>query len=453
VWPFGNRPYFYLQYEGADGQPFARWVVPQSGETLPYTGRSILPELLNELHFFRQLGTIGQALAGVLGLVFLFVLVTGVAIHLRKLPEDLHTFRPRQRLRVSLADAHAALGTIGIPFTAMYALNGAYFSLLLVVYGGLVIGVLGGDRQRVGELLTGIERPAFKPSDDASPPAPPNAPSSAASRARATPTLSFDALVSRFRSHIPDAPPFNLEVEGWGDAAGLVTIEANADRSLGATAIAVLNAATGDVIVSRGPERSPPMAATAAAFGVLHFARFGGQALKALFFVLALAASAVILTGNVLWIEVRRPRDPRATPWVHRLLARLTSGVGIGLLAAVPAAFVITRILPIDRPDRMAVEEQAFFLAWGLFALGALLWPSALTTARFLLGLSGILSVVVPISNGIGTGAWPWVSAARGHWIVLGVDAAFLIAGTLLTCLSWRGIDRGPRPPSPRPSP
>ena len=78
------------------------------------------------------------------------------------------------------------------------------------------------------------------------------------------------------------------------------------------------------------------MAATAAAFGVLHFARFGGQALKALFFLLALAASAVILTGNILWIEVRRPRDPRATPWVHRLLARLTSGVGIGLIAAVP---------------------------------------------------------------------------------------------------------------------
>ena len=136
--------------------------MPHSGETLPYTGRSILPELLNELHFFRQLGTAGQMLAGVLGLVFLFVLVTGVAIHLRKLPEDLHTFRPRQRLRVSLADAHAALGTIGIPFTAMYALTGAYFSLLLVVYGGLVFGALQGDRQRVGELFTGIERPVVQ---------------------------------------------------------------------------------------------------------------------------------------------------------------------------------------------------------------------------------------------------------------------------------------------------
>jgi hypothetical protein len=171
---------------------------------------------------------------------------------------------------------------------------------------------------------------------------------------------------------------------------------------------------------------------------VLHFARFGGQALKALFFVLALAASAVILTGNVLWIEVRRPRDPRATPWLHRLLARLTSGVGIGWIAAVAAAFIVTRILPIDRPDCMVLEGRAFFAAWGVFALGALAWPSALASARALLGLSGILAVLVPIANGVGTQAWLWTSAARGHWVVAGIDASFLIAGALFIWLARR---------------
>ncbi len=181
------------------------------------------------------------------------------------------------------------------------------------------------------------------------------------------------------------------------------------------------------------------MTATAAAFGVLHFARFGGQALKALFFVLALAASAVILTGNVLWIEVRRPRDPRATPWLHRLLARLTAGVGIGLLAAVPAAFIVTRMIPIDRPDRMTIEAQAFFAIWALLALGALAWPSARTTARVLLALSGVLSIAVPIANGLGTSAWFGPPRARPlgrlhHRCVL------LIAGLLLTCLAWRGV-------------
>jgi hypothetical protein len=193
---------------------------------------------------------------------------------------------------------------------------------------------------------------------------------------------------------------------------------------------------TGEIVMSRAPDTTPPMAATAAAFGVLHFARFGGQALKALFFVLALAAAAVMLTGNVLWIEMHRPRDPRATPWLHRLLARLTSGVGVGLVAAVPAAFVVSRLLPIDRPDRMVVDGQAFFATWGLLVLGALAWPSALATARLLVALSGMLSIAVPIANGLGTGAWPWTSAARGHWVVFTIDVCFLIAGLLLTLTS-----------------
>jgi uncharacterized iron-regulated membrane protein len=447
VWPFAHRPYFYLQYESANGRRIAHWVAPHSGETLPYTGRSILPEMLNDLHFFRQLGTAGQLTAGVMGFVLLFATVTGVAIHLRKLPEDLHTFRPRQRLRVSLADAHAALGTIGIPFTAMYALTGAYFSLWLVVYGGLVIGTLQGDRQRVGELFAGIERPVFKPADMAPRPQtqPQTQPQTETQKQAQTPTqmMSFDELVSRYKARIPNAPPFNMEIDGWGDAAGLVSFEGNADRSLGASAIGTLNAVTGEIVASRAPDKTPPMTWTAAAFGVLHFARFGGQALKALFFVLALAASAVMLTGNVLWIEVRRPRDPRATPWLHRLLARLTSGIGVGLLAAVPAAFIVTRLLPMDQPDRMALEQQAFFLTWALLALGALAWPSALASARVLLALSGVLSVAVPIANGLDTGEWFWISPARSHWVVFTIDTCFLIAGFFMTWLAsrtWRGI-------------
>ena len=64
----------------------------------------------------------------------------------------------------------------------------------------------------------------------------------------------------------------------------------------------------------------------------------------------------------------------------------------------------------------MTIEAQTFFLTWALFALGALAWPSALATARILLALSGVLSIVVPIANGLGTGAWsgPPPRAATG---------------------------------------
>ena len=51
-----------------------------------------------------------------------------------------------------------------------------------------------------------------------------------------------------------------------------------------------------------------------------------------------------------------------------------------------------------------------------------------------------MLAIIVPIANGLGTGAWFWTSAARGHWIVFAIDASFLIAGILLTWLAWRGV-------------
>lgn len=420
VWPFGNRPYFYVQYERPGGGLVARRIVPESGVTLPPDGRSLLPDILNDMHFFAQFGRTGETLAGILGVVMLFALVTGLVIHLRKLPGDLHTFRPWMTLRVSLADAHTALGTIGIPFAATYSLTGAYLSLLVFVYGSLTVGTLRGERQGLDALLVGMERPVYEASGVAAP------------------ALPFDTLVSRFESAMPTTIVSSMEIRGWGDAAGQAFFEAETDRTLGASGVAVLNVATGDMIVRRDPRDTPPLTSTAITFSVLHFGRFGGQVLKACLFLLGLAGSAVILTGNILWIEVRKPAAGGSTPFVHRLLARLTSGIGIGLVAAIPVLFLTTRVVPINMLHRMKIEEAAFFGAWMLFAVMAILLPSAATSARILTTLAAVGCLTVPLADGLGTGAWPWVSARLGHWIILSIDISFLLTGIAIGWVAWR---------------
>jgi hypothetical protein len=89
----------------------------------------------------------------------------------------------------------------------------------------------------------------------------------------------------------------------------------------------------------------------------------------------------------------------------------------------------------------MTLDAQAFFLTWALLSLAAVACPSALASARVLLASSGVLAIIVPIANGLGTGAWLWTSASRGHWVVFSIDACFLTAGILLTWLAWRGIE------------
>ena len=39
VWPFGNRAWFYLQYEGAGGRAAGGRIVSESGAVLPFEGR------------------------------------------------------------------------------------------------------------------------------------------------------------------------------------------------------------------------------------------------------------------------------------------------------------------------------------------------------------------------------------------------------------------------------
>ena len=192
------------------------------------------------------------------------------------------------------------------------------------------------------------------------------------------------------------------------------------------------------MLAARAPEATPPMTRTVVGMGTLHFGRFGGGRLKALLFVLSLAASAVILTGNLLWVVVRRPKNPSATPRLHRVLARLTAGIGAGLVAAVPLLFLATRALPIELDGRQVVEAAAFFLGWLALVVAAFFGPSPTSAVRWQLGLAGMLCALVPLANGIGTGAWPWTAAANGWWAVFWTDVGFGLGAAILLVLARR---------------
>lgn len=439
VWPFGNRPYVYVGYEDVRGTQVSEWVAPATGARLRAPGRSAMPDLLNDLHFYHQLGTPGQLLAGAVAAFALVVLASGLLIHWRRLPARLHAFRPaapgaaRERMtdwvRTGVADAHAVLGVLGLPFTAVFAVTGAFFSLLVVVYGAVVAGTLGGDPSRLDGLVAGIEAPAYRASG------------------RAAPVLPLDTLVARLPAEWPPLDLVSVHVTGWGDAAATAQFEGSVPRTVGKTGVAVLGAATGRVFAARGPARTPPLTATVVSFGTLHFARFGGPvgnaALKLGAFVLALAAAAVTLTGNWLWLAARRPAGGDRAPRLHRALGRLTAGVGTGFAAAVPALFLATRLVPLGAAGRTTVEQGAFFGAWALLAAAAFAGPSARAVVRWQLALAGVLGLLVPVANGAGTGAWPWVSGAAGEWAVAGVDLGFAAGGVALLVVTSR-LRNGP---------
>jgi hypothetical protein len=193
----------------------------------------------------------------------------------------------------------------------------------------------------------------------------------------------------------------------------------------GGTGAVVFHGQTGEVLLTQPPSEAGALNDAVQTMEQLHFADFGGLALKILFFLLALASCGVILTGNLTWLEVRRGQDR----WINRVLARLTAGVATGMLPALAVLFLADRWLPRGR----AIDEWtdiAFFSAWALAAAYALVRSNVARTHRHLLVTGGLLCLLVPIANGTTTGTWIWTAWRTQQWSVLGVDLGALLLGT-----------------------
>ncbi|MEO0558734.1 MAG: PepSY-associated TM helix domain-containing protein [Bacteroidota bacterium] len=409
-----------------------------TGEEVVPGGRSRVALTLFQLHFLFQLhyvlpGTnlIGIAIVGVFSVFLLFLLVSGLLIHLKKLPKDWHTFRPRERIRTALADAHTVLGLVGLPFTLAFALTGGILCVMIILGPYIVSDLFDDDADAYARALYPIDVPE------------------ADSTGNTVPMLLPDELAAALPASWRDAPLTQVVYSRWGDAGATAVLYGRTEETLTEMGKAVVRPATGEVLTESSPESPSALAATYSTTERIHYVQYGGWVAVALSFLLSLAASAMMLTGSVLWVLIRRPKDPRATPWLHRVMARLTVGLGVGLVAATPALFLLAQVIPADAADRKVWEEAGFFIAWGLLVLAAFASSSAVSASRWQLRLAAGLSALVPIANGLATGGWVWVAATSGWWATFWIDIGFLIAAPLL----WWTAARLPRneatPPGP----
>ncbi len=166
---------------------------------------------------------------------------------------------------------------------------------------------------------------------------------------------------------------------------------------------------------------------------VLHFAQFGGNPVRWLYFIMGLSATVMIGTGLVVWTSKRqRSQTDSSRLMSHRVVEVLNVATMAGLLVAVGAFFWANRLLPIGLPERSRWEICCFFLVWGLclvhsvFRQGSILaWRDQLYGAAFLLGF-------LPLLNGLATHSHLLVSVPRGQWAMVGVDVTGLTLGILL---------------------
>ena len=172
----------------------------------------------------------------------------------------------------------------------------------------------------------------------------------------------------------------------------------------------------------------------------LHFAQFGGTALRWFYFLMGLAATAMIATGLVLWTNKRRKYHAEHSGVTsYRVVEALNVATVAGLLVATAAFFWANRVLPLALIDRSLWEMRCFFVIWCCCFAHSLLrggsifaWKDQLYAAAFLLGL-------LPLLNGLMTNSHLLMTVPKGQWALVGFDLTALAAGLLL-CWTARRV-------------
>ena len=189
---------------------------------------------------------------------------------------------------------------------------------------------------------------------------------------------------------------------------------------------------------------------TAFSLAGLHMGNYAGPALRWLYFVFGLAATAVIGTGLVMWLGKRQLKHAKSEriPGELRLVEVLNIASMSGLLLAVAAFFWANRLLPVGLAGRADWEINSFFVLWALSLVHALLRPGRRAWAEQL-GLGALAFTLLPLLNALSTGQGLDHSLAVGDWAMAGFDLTALATGVFLAWAAAKML-RAPKPVAKR---
>jgi uncharacterized iron-regulated membrane protein len=447
-----------------DAQQFARLVPDGSGREVTtvtnggrffvdfhWTFNRVVPDLQGRTFRWTYM------LSGFVAMAFLICTITGLIVH-KKIFRNFFTFRRDAKLaQTRWLDAHNVLGVLSWPFQFMIVLSGLVFYCYLYIPTGMQMAarypappraaVAGGGGPGMLWGRFSSEAVGIVPGNLIEPGNPaPNVPI-ADLFAQAQKQM---GTLSSFTVNNPNRDNATVRFGGPRARPDVITFTSNN---------MTFDGVTGRVISPAGNTVNAVQKITNV-FGGIHFAFYGGTAMRLLYFLCGAAGTIMVGCGLVMFTAKRRAKAHSAAAgrfygfvdrmnvasvggsmiacatyfWALRLLPQSLSDPSGGFFDGVYASI---RAVPLDQAARSDLEMYMFWLAWGVAAVHALVraphkaWTEQFAaTAALCIGLPAI-GYLVPNCD-IGS------MIAAGDWKMVAVDLGSLSIGLMLAAAAWK---------------
>lgn len=344
VLPDENQPWylFYLPQlpdeQGVKPDMLELMVDPSSGKVVSNAEQFHFADFLYKLHIDLQLPA-GDYIVGIVTLLFMVIIFTGVVVQLKKLFTHFFLYRSDKTKRYQLTDIHNVIGVISLPYSFIFALTGLMFNLGLLSQIVTLTLVYEGDRQRMF-ADAGFARVLEKPT----------------SVVQQMPDL--NQLIAQWEQQ-QNAHAHSVRITNYGDQSALIRLIGQHNENFAQRIDMTYRVRDAEFPAEINPEKRNAFADGTRYLYALHFGHFAGIDLRIVYFLLGLGVCAMIVVGNMLWLN-KHGKNRAISQWVKGLLQASTLGGCVGVVLATCVGFLLERTLAPGWISRTPVIELSF---------------------------------------------------------------------------------------------